>query len=76
MKDAGGVFAPDTPARDVGAKQASRHGIIGLGFVARGASAGRVSGWGSNWFPILPDQAFPRVFIIGHALLHNRVECG
>ncbi len=70
------VFAPDTPARDVGAKRASRHGIIGVGFVVERTSAGRVGGWGSDRFPILPDRAFPRVFVIGYALLHDRLECG
>ena len=65
------VFAPDTSAQDVGAKRASRHGIIGVGFVAGRTSAGRVSGWGSDRFPILPDRAFLRVFVMGHALLHD-----
>ena len=70
------VFAPNMPARDVGAKRASRHGIIGVGFVVERTSAGRVGGWGSDRFPILPDRAFPRVFVVGHALLHDRLECG
>ncbi len=70
------VFAPDMPARDVGAERASRRDVIGVGFVAGPTSAGRVSGWGSDRFPIIPNRAFPGVFVIGHALLHDRLECG
>jgi hypothetical protein len=47
-----------------------------VGFVAGRASAGHIFVWVSNRFPILPDRAFPRVFVIGHALLHDRLECG
>ena len=50
---------------------ASRHGVIGVGFVAGPTSAGRVSGWGSDRFPIIPNWAFPGVFVVGHALLHD-----
>ncbi len=70
------VFAPNTPAPDVGAERASCHGIIGVGFVARRTSAGRVSGWGLDRFPILAERAFPRVLVVGHALLHDQLECG
>ena len=70
------VFAPNTPVQDVGAERASRLGVVGVGFVAGPTSAGCVSGWGSDRFPIMPNRPFPGVFVVGHALLHDRLECG
>ncbi len=54
------------------AKRARRHGFIGVGFVARCAS--RVGGWGANWLASFVDGAFPRVFVIGHTLVDDRLK--
>jgi hypothetical protein len=55
------------------AKRAQLHGVIGVGFVARCASG--IGRGGANWLASFVDGAFPPVFVIGHTVVNDRLNC-
>ena len=54
-------------------KRARHHGVIRVGFVARCASG--VGGGGASWLASFVDGAFPRVFVVGHTFVDDRLKC-
>ena len=54
------------------AKQARRHGVIRVGFVARCASC--VGGGGANRLASFVDRAFLQVFVVGHTLVNDHLK--
>ena len=69
------VLARSTPFADVGAKGTPGESVIGVGTIASRTS--RTCGRVTRMLAVFPDWAPPWVFIVGRALVDNRLEsCG